>query len=288
MTTEEPLDLCLSGEISPEVALARMLLLGATPDVISAIVRRRGLKGEAWRGLPELLSSKRSALTRLAAEVAGGVSDHATLSDSEGGTAAIAAFFDRAVAHSPEASVALYSLADPVILAAATEEIVTWLRARNLLGGDVLDLGCGIGRIAARLATECRSIFGLDVSEGMIAEATRRHGSLTNVRFAHTSGRNLDAVIPGSIDLVLAVDSFPYIVQIGDTIAQAHIVGAARSLKPDGSLVILNVSYRGDDGQDVSDITRWAKIAGLVMVEAATRPYALWDGAAYRLEPTAY
>ncbi len=288
MSAEEPLDLCLSGEISPEVALARMLLLGATPDDISAILLRRGLEGEAWRGLPELLASKRAALTLLAAEVAGGVSDHSALTDADGGPAAIGAFFDRAVAHSPEASVALYSLADPVILAAATEEIVTWLRARDLLGGDVLDLGCGIGRIAARLAIDCRSIIGLDVSAGMIAEATRRHGSLPNVRFATTSGDDLDAIKPDSIDLVLAVDSFPYIVQVGEGIAQAHITGAARSLRAGGTMVILNVSYRGDDARDQADLTRWAKAVGLTVVEAATRPFALWDGVAYRLDLAAY
>ncbi len=276
---EESLDLCLAGEISPEVALARLLLLGATPDVISAMLARRGVAREAWRGLPELLVVKRETLTRLAAEVAAGVSDHAALAGA-GGTAAIAAFFDRAVAHSPEASVALYSLADPAILAAATEEIVAWLRSRNVLGGDVLDLGCGIGRVAARLATECRSVFGLDVSANMVAEAVRRHGSIANVQFATTTGENLDSVPGNSLDLVLAIDSFPYIVQIGDDLAQEHISGAARTLRPGGNIAILNVSYRGDLAMDEADVVRWAEATGLHVTEMAARPFALWDGAA--------
>ena len=76
---------------------------------------------------------------------------------------------------SPEASVALYSLGDPAILAAATEEIVAWLVAERLLpaDADVLDLGCGIGRVGG-VAPRCRSVLGLDVSAGMVAEATRR------------------------------------------------------------------------------------------------------------------
>ena len=277
--SEEPLDLCAAGVISPEVALARLLLLGASPDDIAGMLAKRSGLVEVRR----LFMAKRAALGRLAAEVAGGISDHAALASPSGGPAAIGAFFDRAVAHSPEASVALYSLADPAILAAATEEIVTWLRSHGLLGGDVLDLGCGIGRVAARLAGECSSVLGLDVSLGMIAEARRRHGDLPRARFEITTGETLEAIGTDSVDLVLAIDSFPYVVQVGDHVARAHIEGAARALRHAGTLVVLNLSYRGDDALDASDLTRWIEATGLVIAEQATRPFSLWDGVAYRL-----
>jgi len=114
---------CLAGRISPQVALSRLLLGGATPDAIEADLRRRP-PGPARDALAGLVTANRAALERLAAQVAGGGNDHAALWDPSAGPGSIAAFFDRAVAHSPEASVALYSLGDPAILAAATREIV--------------------------------------------------------------------------------------------------------------------------------------------------------------------
>ena len=199
--------------------------------------------------------------------------------------ARIAAFFDRAVAHSPEASVALYSLGDPVILAAATDEIVAWLEAQGLLrpGMDVLDLGCGFGRAAAVLAPRCRSVLGLDVSPGMVAEARRRHAALANVRFAPTSGQSLAALPDAAFDLVLAIDSFPYIVQTGAATADLHAAGAARILRPGGALCILNLSYRDDPVQDRADAARWAGAHGFTLAVADLAPFRLWDGSAYVL-----
>ena len=82
---------------------------------------------------------------------------------------------------------AAYSLGDTAVLAAATDEIVAWLVAMDLIGpdSDVLDFGCGIGRIAAAVAPRVRSVIGLDLSPGMIAEARRRPGA-GNLRFATT------------------------------------------------------------------------------------------------------
>ena len=85
--------------------------------------------------------------------------------------------FDRAVALSPEASVAAYSLGDAGVLDRATAELLAWLNEERLLGleKDVLDLGCGIGRVALAIAPRARSVLGLDVSPGMIDEAQRRN-----------------------------------------------------------------------------------------------------------------
>ena len=69
---------------------------------------------------------------------------------------AIRAQFDEAVALAPEAAVALYSLGSSEILDRATEEIVARLREWRLVGADidVLDIGCGIGRIERALAPD--------------------------------------------------------------------------------------------------------------------------------------
>ncbi len=263
---------CLAGRISAPVAVSRMLLGGAGADAIVAAVQAAETPGPAWQALAALVNGRNAALDKLAAEIRDTGSDHTAM----GGVAGIAAFFDRAVAHSPEAGVALYSLGDPALLAAATAEIVDWLAAGQWLrpGVDVLDLGCGIGRVAAALAGRCRSVLGLDVSAGMVAEAQRRHGATAGLRFAVTDGRSLP---PGPFGLVLAVDSMPYILQAGA--ADAVVAAAAQALAPGGALVVLNLSYGRSAEQDLADAQRWAN--GLTLTVAGGSPFSLWDGSAW-------
>ena len=55
--------------------------------------------------------------------------------------------------------------------------------------GPVVDLGCGPGRITAHLASLGLPVFGLDLSEGMLAVARREHPGL---RFEQGSMLELD------------------------------------------------------------------------------------------------
>jgi len=284
VSLDQPIEDCLAERISPEVAVARMLLTGiATEGIVAGLARHRPSTDDArWMAMARLVEGRGAALDRLAAEVAATGAQH----DASGndGLARIAAFFDRAVAHSPEASVALYSLGDPAILAQATDEIVGWLRSLGLLhaDADVLDLGCGIGRIAAALAPLCRSVLGLDVSAGMVAEARRRVAA-PNVRFDQTEGRDLDALPGGAFNLVLAVDSFPYMVQAGPAVVGRHVAGAARVLRPGGALVVLNFSYRGDRAADRADAATLAAAHGFTLEQDGIAPFGVWDGTAFVL-----
>ena len=269
---------CLRGAISPQVALARLLLGRADAASIADAVQaaRPEPPTPEWQALAGLLPGRSAGLDTLAREIRQTASDHTAL----GGVGGIAAFFDRAVTHSPEAGVALYSLGDPAILQAATAEIVAWLLAETLLGPDtdVLDLGCGFGRVAAGLAPHCRSVLALDVSAGMIAEAQRRYGTLPGLRFAHTDGQ---AVPPGPFGLVLLVDSMPYVMQAG--LADTIVGGAAAALQPGGALVVLNLSYGRGAGDDRADAERWAAAHGWTF--AVSRPFSLWDGQAFVWRP---
>ncbi|MFF6811645.1 class I SAM-dependent methyltransferase [Streptomyces sp. NPDC012403] len=56
-------------------------------------------------------------------------------------------------------------------------------------GGRVADLGCGPGRVTAHLASLGLSVFGLDLSESMLAIARRENPGL---RFEQGSMRSLD------------------------------------------------------------------------------------------------
>ncbi len=283
MSLGQPIEDCLAARISPEVAVARMLLAGVAAEGIAAALARHrpGLDDARWTAMARLVEGRGAALDRLAAEVAATGAQHDA--SGEDGLARIAAFFDRAVAHSPEAGVALYSLGDPAILAQATTEIVEWLRASRLLhaGSDVLDLGCGFGRIAAALAPLCRSVLGLDVSPGMVEEARRRNAAVPNVRFEQTAGRDLHALPDRAFDLVLAVDSFPYMVQAGPHVVGRHVAGAARVLRPGGALAVLNFSYRGDRAADRADAAALAAANDLALEQDGAAPFGVWDGTAF-------
>ncbi len=199
--------------------------------------------------------------------------------------AGIAAEFDAAVAQGPERSVAAYCLGDPAVLDAGTEEIVSWLRRSGVLRPHdaVLDLGCGIGRIAAALAAAGHTVLGLDVSSGMIASAQQRHGSVPGLRFEQTRGHDLDFLPRAGFDLVLAVDSFPYLVQAGAAVAERHVAGAAHCLRRGGRLAILNLSYRNDPAADATDIGTWAAPHGFQVTISGVTPFTLWDGQAFVL-----
>ena len=284
MSADDPVALCLAGRISPEVAIARLVLAGSSVDAIAERLATR--QGEGGRAeLVRLLAERRDGIERLARMLAESGLDHAANRlTSDAALGRIRAAFDRAVAASPEASVAAYSLGDAAILDAATTELVEWLATERLVGthADVLDLGCGIGRVAAALAARCHSVLGVDVAPGMIAEA-RRRASAPNLRFMVSDGRGLSALADASFDLVLAVDSFPYLVQAGAAIAERHVADAARLLRPPGALAIFNLSYRGDPAQDRADIVRWADSYGFNIVVHGSSPFAIWDGAAFVL-----
>ena len=217
--------------------------------------------------------------------VLGGVEHGGSAAAPEEGVAHWAAVFDAAVQRSAEGSVALYALGDPALLHAATDEVVAFLRENKLLGAerDVLEIGCGIGRFPAALAPSVRRAVGIDISAAMIEAAKARCAGLANVAFLQCAGRDLSLFADASFDLVLAVDSFPYLVQSGMALAEAHVREAARVLRPGGDLLVFNFSYRGDADLDRADVARLAAASGFRVRRAGTREFALWDGLAFHL-----
>ena len=261
---------CLAGHISPEVALARLLLDGHGLAEIERML-------PAGSALAARFRDQKANLPAVARMLEDARVDHAAACTTQ----AVAAMFDRAVQAAPEASVAAYALNDPAVLARATTELVDWLRRRGYARADafVLDLGCGIGRVAAALSPYVRSVLAVDVSPRMIGEAKRRHGGLANVDFQVTDG---PPVLPASsVDLALAVDSFPYLVQAG--VADQAMEALAPMLKPGGVLAVLNLSYAADDHALAAD---WSERFGIALEMDGDRPFTLWDGAAFVFRST--
>jgi SAM-dependent methyltransferase len=235
--------------------------------------------------LQGLLEAHAGGCDRIAVMLRSGIDSSAAAPTVDAGLAFVERLFDWSVQQSEEASVALYSLGSPAVLADATAEVVSLLSSWGLLCPDrtVLQIGCGIGRFEVAIAPLVRVAIGLDVSQKMIDAAARRCDGLGNVRLLKTDGRDLASIATGSVDLVYAVDTFPYLVQAGREVVATHVAESRRVLRHGGELVILNFSYRDDPGADTEDVMRLSAANGFTVLVAGQRPFRLWNGAAYRL-----
>ncbi len=84
---------------------------------------------------------------------------------------------------------------------------------RPMLNGDmnVLELGCGAGRISRHIAEQVGSLTCTDVSRAMVAEARRNLAGRANVRVAQTDGFTLREFADEAFDLVFAAGLFGYV-----------------------------------------------------------------------------
>ena len=243
---------------SPQIELVRLLFEGAS-------LPEDGPVADLARAHPHRVEQARAL-------VASGLQPPATAE-------ATRALFDRLAVQAPEAGVALYTLGDPALLQAATCELVEVVERWHALSGRaVLDFGCGIGRVAREMAARGARVTGLDISEAMIAEARRRGG---DVRYLVGDGRGLEALADQTFDLVLAADSFPYLVAA--SLVDEHMAEFARVLRRDGALIVFNWSYRCDLAVDAAEARRLAKAHGFRLVRCAEQPFAIWDAAGFML-----
>ena len=118
----------------------------------------------------------------------------------------------------------------------------------------------------------------------MVAEARRRCAALANVRVLQGSGHALESVADDSIDLVLASDVFPYLVDVGGGLVERHIRDCARILRRPGHLLILNYSYQGSDADHAAALSAAVATTGLRLIRCADRPFRQWDAALYLLQ----
>ena len=284
MSTDEVLARCEAGEISPHIALMELLMLTQDADQVGAFVNQSG-GSPAATSLRRLFNQHESGCRRIAAMLQSGVDRPPQGASIQEGVAFCRTLFDWSVRQSEAASVALYSLGSDELLLAATQEIVELLRGYGVLGPKrrVLDLGCGSGRMEAALAREVEHIHGIDVSAEMVAAARRRTADLPNVSVDLSSGLDLQPHAASSFDLLLAVDSFPYVVQAGWELAIAMFREAGRVLRLGGDLVILHFSYRGDRARDRRDVRALADDHGFELLVDGELPFRIWNGDVYHL-----
>lgn len=288
---------CLDGALSPAVAIMQLLIETEDAGVVRAAVDEVTERAASVsRATDSLLRDRVDELTQILVENEQGCEKIAAMLRSdidspdpapsvEEGIAFCQRLFDWSVEQSEEASVALYSLGNPQLLEKATRELITHLELWSIISPQrvVLDLGCGIGRVAAELAPRVKEVHGIDVSPKMIDAALRRCAPLANARFLKGSGRDLHEFTDAFFDAAIAVDTFPYLHQSGADLVAAYFREVRRVLKTGGDLVIFNFSYRDDDSADKRDVVRLAGEHGLEVVRGGERPLGMWDALVFHL-----
>ncbi|MGH7323100.1 MAG: class I SAM-dependent methyltransferase [Candidatus Rokuibacteriota bacterium] len=72
-------------------------------------------------------------------------------------------------------------------------------------GVKVLDIACGTGTVAARLAREGYQVVAVDAVEHLVAVARRRHGGMSNVTFHHLDVARDPVPDAGTFDVVVSM-----------------------------------------------------------------------------------
>ena len=113
-------------------------------------------------------------------------------------------------------------------------------------GGRVLEIACGTGRVAIRLALAGAAVVGFDLSPAMLEVARRKSAGLTRVCWVQGDMRGFD--LAGQFELIIIPGhSFQNLLTTGDQFATLECI--RRHLQADGILVVhldhQNVAWLG-------------------------------------------
>ncbi len=151
-----------------------------------------------------------------------------------------------------------------------TEE---WTRSGDLTATDVaeetaitandivLEIGCGAGRVGARLAPRCGRWIGADVSANMLTHAREALAGIHNASFVLLDGRGLTGITSASIDVVYCTTVFMHLEEWD---RYRYVQEACRVLRPGGRIYIDSFSLLSPDG--------WQLFEGLSTLPPGERP----------------
>jgi len=129
-----------------------------------------------------------------------------------------------------------------------------------LTGAEVVvDLGCGTGEVALRIAPMAKEVIGVDIAPRMVARLEERARQLgyTNVRGRVASLEELE-LAPASVDLVVSNYVFHH---LSDAAKQEALARIARWLRPAGQVVIGDMMLgRGVAREDREVIARKVRV----------------------------
>jgi SAM-dependent methyltransferase len=110
-----------------------------------------------------------------------------------------------------------------------------------------LDLGCGLGILARRLADRADAVLGLDVAQPAIDRARARYGGISHLNFAQNDIFDLPAEMNGTFDLVMLADTLYYAPIVTDAAFRIIAARVADLLMPGGICVVVNHYFIWDE-----------------------------------------
>lgn len=159
---------------------------------------------------------------------------------------AMGAFWNRAAREDAE----LHILGDPELVEAEAfarqgEDDAHALSAFFGPDSRVVDLGCGIGRVMRPLATLCREIVGVDVSEEMAAKGREYLTGADNARIVVTRGAELPSIDDGSVDFLY---SLLCLIHVDKRAGYRYFREIHRVLRPGGRAMLQVHDIMTDEG----------------------------------------
>ncbi len=157
-------------------------------------------------------------------------------------------------------------------------EVIASLLPRRRFA-SALDLGCGTGLLARRLAPHADAVLGIDISAAAIGKAAATHADVRNLRFAQGDIANLPDELDGGFDLLVLVDSLYYLPPpLDDGALKAIAWRLARLLRPGGICLLANHFFAGVDADSrlsrrIHQAFAWSP--ELTLVAEARRPFYL-------------
>jgi ubiquinone/menaquinone biosynthesis C-methylase UbiE len=110
---------------------------------------------------------------------------------------------------------------------------------------DVLEIGCGVGRIGKEIASRCRSWTGADISANMLAHAAARLESQKNIRLVQLKDVGLDEFAADSFDVVYATNMLAHLDELD---RWNYVQEAFRVLRAGGRIFLDNIDLESDAG----------------------------------------
>ena len=113
---------------------------------------------------------------------------------------------------------------------------------------NVLEIGCGIGRVGKQLAPLCKEWIGCDISGNMLKYTKFRLSNLKNIKLVELPKSNLSPIPDGSIDVIYSTVVFMHLEEWD---RYKYVSEAYRVLKKGGRAYFDNFSLNTKEGWEI-------------------------------------